>query len=262
MIDTLYSAALCLYPRSFRHQYASAMLQSLRDALADKNCSKPRLCFLLAGDLTISLVKEHFSMFRETFLRPALIINALVLAGIATVLALAVYVIPQQVLRQDANDPQIELAENLALQLKAGATLEASLPHETIDVSQSLSPFLIAYNADGKPLASQAQLNGKIPTPSKGVFDYVRRNSEDRISWVPQPGARYAAVILHIPATSKNLPDGFVLAARSMREVEIRQQKLGNLAFFNWFVMMGLIVVGMLAFGWMTRPKPQSTASN
>jgi hypothetical protein len=260
-IESLYAAALYLYPQSFRLQYASAMLQSLRDALADKSNSKPRLYFLLTRDLTTSLLKEHFSMLLKTFLRPVLIINALVLAGIATVLALAVYVIPQQVLRQDANDPQIELAENLAQQLNAGATLEASLPHDTIDMAHSLSPFLIAYNAEGKPLASQAKLDGNIPTPPKGVFDYVRANGEDRISWVPQPGARFAAVIIHIPA-AKNVPEGFVLAARSLREVEIRQQKLGNLAFFNWLVMMGLVVVGMLAFGWMTRPKPQLTATN
>ncbi len=317
-------------------------------------------------------------MLRETYLRPAVIINALVLTAIATVLALAIYVIPQQVLRQGANDPQIELAENLARSLKSGVPVEMALPmdamnaapnksyffitsdgkglpgtpptdltgkfpplppppgvqqnveirekkngdlsapgglqkqvrtmtfqtdgkaspkvkitgsqntqgntpqnmqsdveelgdgqtqvdggkstfavtipDDSIDMAQSLSPFLIAYDAQGNPVGTQAKLNGKIPAPPKGVFENVRSNGEERFSWEPQPGVRIAAVMLHIPAGA-NVKEGFVVAGRSLREVEVREKQLGQLAFINWLVMMGLIVVGMLAFGYFTRAK-------
>lgn len=254
-VEILYAHALCLYPAEFRSRYADAMQQALRDALADHHLPRQRFLLLLISDLATSLLKEYTTMIRETFLRPALIFNALTLSGIATVLALAVYVIPQQVLRQDANDPQIELAENLAQELKSGSTLEESMPAGSIDVSRSLSTFLIAFDADGKPLASQAQLRGKIPTPAKEVFDDVRKKGEARFTWAPDHSARFAAVLLHVPGDGTNVNEGFVLAGRSLREVEIREEQLGHLALFNWFVMMGLIVVGMVAFGWWTRPR-------
>lgn len=381
-LESFYEKALYLYPAEFRFQYASAMRQSLHDALSDAEPPQRNFTFLLLRDLTTSLLKEHFSMLRETFLRPALIFNAIVLAGIATVLALAIYVIPQQVLRQGANDPQIEMAENLAQSLKAGTPIEFALPtdapngppnksfflittdakgkvltsdvkglsqvppmpppppppngapqnieirvkksgdlapsggqqkqvrtmivqtdektnpkakitgdhdahgktqlnvetevvegpddklpltagstttttiipDDSIDMAHSLSPFLIAYDAQGKPVASQGKLNGKIPAPPKGVFENVRAKGEERISWEPQPGVRFAAVVLHVPAAN-NVKEGFVLAGRSLREVEIREKQLGDLAFLNWLVMMGLILVGTLAFGWFTRPR-------
>lgn len=259
-VEVFYAKALCLYPAEFRSRYADAMQQALRDALADNHLPRQRFLLLVIHDLATSLFKEYTSMIRETFLRPALIFNAVILAGIATVLALAVYVIPQQVLRQDANDPQIELAENLVQDLKSGSTLDESLPPESIDISRSLSPFLIAYDAQGNPLASQAKLNGKIPAPSKEVFDHVRSEGEARITWAPQHGARYAAVILHVPGDGNTVNEGFVLAGRSLREVEIREKKLGDLAFFNWLVMMGLVVVGMIAFAWWTRPRKTAVA--
>jgi hypothetical protein len=187
-----------------------------------------------------------------------LIFNSIVLSGIATVLALAIYVIPQQVLRQGANDPQIELAENLAQELKSGSTASEALAADTIDISHTLSPFLIAYDADGIPLSSQGQLNGKIPAPPKGVFENVRSKGEERLSWEPQPGVRFAAVVIHIPAGANDVQEGFVLAGRSLREVEIREKQLGDLAFLNWLVMMGLILVGTVAFGWFTRPRVEA----
>ena len=62
-------------------------------------------------------------MLRETYARPALLFNAAVLAGISTILALALYSIPQQVLRQGLNDPQIQLAGDMAARLEQGATV-------------------------------------------------------------------------------------------------------------------------------------------
>jgi hypothetical protein len=259
-LEVLYAKALCLYPAVFRMQYADAMQQTLHDALADSERPQRNFTFLLVRDLTTSLLKEHFSMLRETFLRPALIFNAVVLSGISTVLAIAIYVIPQQVLRQSANDPQIELAENFAQELNSGSTVNESLRPESVDLSRSLSPFLMAFDQDGKPVASQAKLSGKIPVPPKGVFDYVRSKGEERFSWEPQPGARFAAVMLHIPGDGKNVTESFVLAGRSLREVEIREKKLGDLAFFNWVVMMGLVVVGSVLFGWFTRPRAVKAA--
>jgi len=112
-------------------------------------------------------------MLRDKYLHPALLFNAVVLAGISTVLALALYTIPQQVLRQGANDPQIQLAGDLAARLEQGVAAAEVVPAGAVDIARSLSPFVIAYDDQGRPLASQAQLDGKTPVPPSGVFNYA-----------------------------------------------------------------------------------------
>ena len=194
-------------------------------------------------------------MLRDTFLRPALLFNAVVLAAISTVLALALYTIPQQVLRQGANDPQIQLAGDLATRLEQGIAPTEAVPAGAVDIARSLSPFVIAYDDHGRPLASQAQLDGKTPAPPNGVFNHVRQYGEERVSWQPilgsVRGVRIAAVIERVNGPQP----GFVLAGRNMREVESREQQVSKMAGLTWIGMIGVILLGTAAFGWYTRPK-------
>ena len=203
-------------------------------------------------------------MLRETFARPALVFNAVILAALATGLALALYSIPQQVLRQGANDPQIALATDLVAVLEQGDLVamlqQGALPavaggSARVDMARSLSPFLIVYDDQGHPLASQAQLNGQIPAPPPGVFENVRQHREARISWQPvlgrEHGVRIAAVIQRVNGPNP----GFVLAGRNMREVEARIDQVQQMAGLTWIGMLGVIVIGTAAFGWYTRPK-------
>ena len=190
-------------------------------------------------------------MLRDTFSRPALLFNALVLTALATGLALALNTIPQQVLRLGANDPQIAMAGDLVARLEQGIAPAEAVPAGSIDLSRSLTPFLIAYDDQGRPLASQAQLNGKTPTPPSGVFANVRQHGEDRISWQPRRDVRIAAVIQRVNGPQP----GFVLAGRNMREVESREALVGQLAGLTWIGMMAVILVGTAVFGWYTRPR-------
>ncbi|HET6168881.1 MAG TPA: hypothetical protein VFE01_01820 [Terracidiphilus sp.] len=261
--ERIYAKALRLYPAPFRVAYAAAMRQSLRDALADPSIAHRSFLLLVVWDLAVSLAKEHLAMIRESLARPVLVFNALVLAGFSTVLALALYAIPQQVLRQGLNDPQIAMATDMAAVLNRdgvtdglhqGALLKSG---SIVDMARSLTPFLIVYNDQGQPLGSNAQLDGQTPTPPAGVFDYVRRHGEERVSWQPilgsTRGVRIAAVVERVNGPQP----GFVLAGRNMREVEAREAQVGHMAGLAWLGMLGLIVVGSLAFGWYTR-KPLS----
>jgi len=219
-------------------------------------------------------------MVRDTFGRPALIFNAFVLAGVATVLAMALYTIPQQVLRLGANDPQIALADDLVAKLEQGNAPTDAVSPASIDMARSLTPFVIAYDDQGHPLASQARLDGAIPVPPGGVFDYVRQHGQERISWQPilgttsdkdqksalnggvtphGHGVRIAAVVQRV-AQVGNAPGGFVLAGRNMREVESREHLVGQLAMLAWLAMLGLIFVATAAFGWFTRPRSLPSA--
>ena len=78
---SLYAMAVRLYPGPFREAYGTSLKQTFRDSLDDRTLSRRTLIPLVLRDLATSLVKEHFIMLRDTFGRPALIFNALVLAG-------------------------------------------------------------------------------------------------------------------------------------------------------------------------------------
>lgn len=154
------------------------------------------------------------------------------LALLMTLVSLMVYGAVQQDLRQSANDPQIQMAEDTARAL-AGGKLPATLVQgETVDIATSLSPYLIIFNDAGQPTASSARLNGQTPALPNGVFDFVRQQGEDRITWQPQPGVRSATVI--VPYRGSN--PGFVLAGRSLREVEKREDQLTTNLALGWIV--------------------------
>jgi hypothetical protein len=266
-LESAYARVLRLYPERFREAYAAPMRQAFRDALGGGDIPRTRLLPLILRDLFTSLIKEHFAMLRETYARPQIVFNALVLAGISTVLGLALYSIPQQVLRQGANDPQIEMATNLAARLnfygvtdglRQGALLNGG---GVVDMAHSLSPFLIVYDDQGRPLGSTAQLGGRTPTPPAGVFDYVRTHGEERLSWQPVLGGVHGVRIAAVVERVNGPQPGFVLAGRSLREVEVREAQVQQMAGLAWLAMLGLILVGTAAYGWFTRERPSVTAA-
>jgi hypothetical protein len=143
------------------------------------------------------------------------------LAVVITALCGLVYLAVQQDLRQGANDPQIQIAEDAATALAGGAPVESVLPAGRVDVAESLAPFLVVFDGSGGPVASSGLLHGQTPALPAGVLDYVRTHGEDRITWQPEPGVRIAAVIVGYGGAE----GGFVLAGRSLREVEVREDQ-------------------------------------
>jgi hypothetical protein len=255
-IEKYYTVALRLYPERFRAAYASAMLQAFRDARRDPDFERRRFYRLVFIDFFISLAKEHLVVIRDAFGRPALVFNAVVLTGISTVFALALYAIPQQVLRQGANDPQIAMAGDAVARLEQGQSPTDTIPVATlVDVSRSLTPFVIAYDDAGAPLASQAQLNGNTPVPPRGVFEFVRAHGEERISWQPLYTSRQRVRIAAVVERVGGAHPGFVLAGRSLREVESREAQVEQMAGLAWAAMLFLILAGTAIFGWYTRPR-------
>jgi hypothetical protein len=255
-IEQLYARALRLYPLGFREIYGTAMEQAFRDALQDDELPQRLLVRIVVRDLMVSLVKEHLAMLRDSLTRPALVFSALVLAGIATGVALALYAIPQHVLRSGLDSPQIQMAEDLCVRLEQGlAPAEAMGTGSQVDMARSLAPFVIVYDEQGHAVSSQGVLNGAVPTPPIGVFENVRRGDEERLTWQPvrgPGGVRIATVIHRVTGAHP----GFVLAGRNMREVEARIGDVQTMAGLTWLGMLGLIVVGTFAFGIYSRPRP------
>jgi hypothetical protein len=135
------------------------------------------------------------------------------------------YLLAQQASRQGLNDPQIQMAQDAAAALSAGATPQALLPQYTTDIGASLAPFMIIYDDSGNVIASTGSLHAQIPDLPPGVLEYTRINGEDRVTWQPEAGVRIAAVVVR----SEGSQPGFVLAGRNMREVEARIEQFGQL---------------------------------
>lgn len=151
-----------------------------------------------------------------------------------TVLALLVSVAVQQDLRQSANDPQIQMAEDLAADLSRGTDPHTAAPVRRVNIAWSLAPFIIVFDEAGKPTASSAELDGHVPIVPSGVFEFVRRHGEERLTWQPRQGVRIAAVLVRYGGPHP----GFVLAGRSLREVERREDALRNHVAMAWLLMM------------------------
>jgi len=166
-----------------------------------------------------------------------------------TVLSGLVYVAVQQSYRQSANDPQIQMAEGAAVLLEEGARPQDVVGGSKVDMTSSRAPFIIVYDPLGHVVASSAQLQSTMPGIPPGVFDSVRTSGEDRLTWQPQEGIRVAAVVTRYGGDNNSF-EGFVLAGRSLREVENRESQLTQMVGIAWIVaMVGSFVAWMVALG-------------
>jgi hypothetical protein len=179
-------------------------------------------------------------------------------AVVATALCGLVYLAVQQVLRQSANDPQIQMAEDAAAVLASGGAVEQVLPAAIIDIAHSLAPFTMVFDDKGKVLASSGLLHGQMPELPAGVLDYVRQHGQDRITWQPEPGVRVATVVVSYAGTAP----GFVLAGRSLREVEKRETQAEFEAGAAWLVTLAasLCIVVLMALVRLGEIKGQKVA--
>ena len=160
--------------------------------------------------------------------------------AIITIIFGVIYVTVQQSYRSGANDPQIQLARDINLKLHEGKAVDNFFT-DSINIAQSLSPFAVLYDANGKPLRSSGYLNGKMPELPAGVFDYAKANGEHDVTWQPQSRVRMAMVIVIVSSNSSSV--GFVAAGRSLQEVEIREHNLITMIFIGWIICIGLVLI-------------------
>ena len=140
------------------------------------------------------------------------------------------YVIVQQDLRMGVNDTQAEIAGNVDLALGEGTPYKFFNSANPVKIGKSLTPYLILYGLDGKPLGGNGAMEGNYPTPPKGVFDYVLSHKEDRFTWEPKPGVREAVVIRLHDGTSP----AYILVGKSLTEVEKHIAQLSLLTQILW----------------------------
>jgi hypothetical protein len=162
------------------------------------------------------------------------------LAVTIAVLAVVMYGAAQQLLRQSANDPQVQMAEDAAAGLDQGREPVAGDP---VDIATSLTPYLIVFDAQGRPVSGSARLHGQLPAVPQGVLDNATRRGENRVTWQPEPGVRSATAI--VPFSGAH--SGWVLAGRSLREVEQRENNLKLLIALGALAALGASLVAAVA---------------
>jgi hypothetical protein len=150
------------------------------------------------------------------------------------------YGIGQQILRLGADDPQIQLAHEIATQLNAGTQVEDVVGAYKVNVAQSLASFVVIYDKSGSPVAGTGYLDGSRPKVPIGVLKAADNQSDNRVTWQPKDGVRIASVSV----AAKN---NYVLAGRSLREVENREQKIFQIALSGWVASLLIVIMGFIA---------------
>jgi len=185
------------------------------------------------------------------------------IAIVTTALCALVYVVVQQSLRQGANDPQIQIAEDAAMALSNGQTTQAVIPTTSVDLTRSLAPFVMVFDNTGKVVASSGELHGQPPNLPFGVLDNAMENGENRVTWQPEAGVRIASVV--VPYTANQVITGYVLAGRSLREVEDRETQAELYAGIVWvaalFASLLAVVLGEFLFSSLGSPRQPAKAS-
>ena len=185
---------------------------------------------------------------RSPFVRRALAFF-LPLAVLATLCCGLVYATDQQNLRSGANDPQIQMVNDAASALDAGAAPSTLVTVSRIDVARSLAPFLVIFDSSGKVLATDGELDDHDPIPPAGVLTSAAKNPPDIVTWQPGNGVRIAAVV--VPWQS-----GTVLAGRSLAQVEVREKNALLIAIAAWLAMLVALALASLAAAWLWPESP------
>lgn len=153
-----------------------------------------------------------------------------------------VYFAVQQNYRLSADDQQIQISEDASNYFKNGGQI--SDPPNKLEISQSLNVYYLAFDSKKKLLATSAVLHEKPAVVPDGVFDYAKNKGQNRFTWQPEKGIRVAAVLTYF----KGKNEGYVLAGKSLKEVDKRTDALKTIALISWAGSLVLSLIIILFF--------------
>jgi hypothetical protein len=153
----------------------------------------------------------------------------------------------QYTLRQEANDPQLQIVRDMRNSLNRGVDPSIYQSAELIDVRSSLSPFVMVFDSSGTVLATNGALDGKTLSVPQGVIEYVTSKNaggvvggaEHRVTLEPASGVRLAAVLKVVPLNAPGAQHLIVLSARNLMEVEARIQAIKVFCAIVWLLGVG-----------------------
>ena len=157
-------------------------------------------------------------------------LKPLAVLAIISVIFSTIYGTVQYILRMDANDPQIQMAQDAANLLNNGATITSVITPK-IDTRLSLAPVVIVYDTSGHTVGTAA-FAGQFPIRDI-PFGVLKAAGSDynAVTWEPESNVRLAAV-----AVKAN--QYYVVSARSLREVESRENTVFKIAAIGWLITL------------------------
>src|SRR5689334_541207 len=97
-------------------------------------------------------------------------LNLFLILLIISLIYSTIYTASQQVSRLNANDPQVQMAEDTATRLDYHAKPQDVVAGRPVNIATSLAPFLIVYDKSGHIMANSGYLNNHIPKVPFGVL--------------------------------------------------------------------------------------------
>jgi hypothetical protein len=137
------------------------------------------------------------------------------------------YLVAQQSLRLSADTLPSQLAKETAIHLQNGLKPSSAIPSQKVDASKSEDGFVMVYDQNKKLVATSGMMDTKMPSYPKGVFNYVSKNGEDRVTWQTPNGLRFATV-----AMKSN--HYYIVGARSLYETENIIEKVTQIVLYAW----------------------------
>lgn len=155
-------------------------------------------------------------------------------------LILFTYIAVQQSLRLGLNAPQLQIAQDTAAKLSAGANPKSVLPSAMVDESKSLAPFVTIVDKNIRVLASSGNIDGIIPLPPASVFPGSQIRKSSWFTWQHDSNSvRDAAVIVPYDGSHP----GYVLVARSMGQAE---DTISRIALLAGLTLLGVLIVPLI----------------
>lgn len=155
-----------------------------------------------------------------------------------TVVFGTIYSVVQQAQRNDANWPQIQISEDIAVKLNDKAD-PLVLMGDQVDIAKSLKSFSVIYDKKGKAVSGSGFINDKLPKIDKGVLENSKGKDYNAVTWKPVGETRIAAVVVEAK-------DYYVLSGRSLKEVEKNEDNTLMISLLGWLVSV-LILLGLFA---------------
>ncbi|HMR55373.1 MAG TPA: hypothetical protein PKD34_02160 [Candidatus Doudnabacteria bacterium] len=165
------------------------------------------------------------------------------LVALVSVLFISICYSARTVFRQQANDPQIEVTEQVAGIVRQGVPIDAIVSSaEQIDLNSSKALFVMIFDNERTMTGSSAQLNGEAPSIPSEVFDKANEMGEYRFDFQPAENLKFAGVMKKIDNSA------YVLAGRSLSEMETRVAALEQPLWIGWIisVLVSLLLTVLL----------------
>lgn len=147
------------------------------------------------------------------------------------------------VLRQQANDPQVEVTDQVANIIRQGAPLDVIVSGaEQVDLANSSALFVMIYDKDKNLVGSSAVLDGQPLALPADALDKAKNFNDYRFDWQVSEYVKVAAIVKAVDET------GYVVAAKSLAEYDRRADDLSQPLWIGWVisVLLALLLSSLL----------------